>query len=239
MMKRLAFLVAMVLAGSCGSSGGTFVLVHFEPGNIAPTGIKEVDLQLDLNGVAATVQVKDGDKDLVFPSSKALTINSGSGLLGVTAVAHNAAGAEASRGTSWVTIKRDDTTDISVTFGVINPKPGADLAHFASDVPGDTFDFGDVGSGAQRSKVVMVTNTGSKASAGNMSAMFSGTGAGSFNVGTTGPPNCQGNMQLAMGSSCQLQVNFMPTTTGAKAADLTVKADSGAMIVVHFTGNGV
>ncbi|HEX8083733.1 MAG TPA: choice-of-anchor D domain-containing protein [Solirubrobacteraceae bacterium] len=52
------------------------------------------------------------------------------------------------------------------------------------------------------------------------------------------PADCTGTTTLAAGETCKLRAEFDPTTTGAKAAALTVKSNA-ADVAVALTGTGV
>ena len=107
-------------------------------------------------------------------------------------------------------------TGTGATPGVVNLKP-------------PTIDFGQVQVGSKSNPLaVTAENTG-----GTASAISSLTTSGPFVVAS----NSCGTASLAANSDCQLQVQYVPTTTGPATGLLTMVDDAGTQ-TVQLTGTG-
>ena len=97
-----------------------------------------------------------------------------------------------------------------------------------------TKDFGTVSVGQQSpSLLISVTNAGTCASA-VLSTAIAGPDATTFIADNDG---CKGHA-LQPGLSCQIATHFAPTSSGAKAATLTVAGGPGELASVALTGTG-
>lgn len=96
-----------------------------------------------------------------------------------------------------------------------------------------TYDFGEWGVGATSSNYTFVfRNTGNQALSTADSQSITGTNSGDFNkVSTTCPAT------LAVGATCQIVVNFAPTSTGTRTANLNVNSGNGGTISLPLTGD--
>jgi DNA-binding beta-propeller fold protein YncE len=98
------------------------------------------------------------------------------------------------------------------------------------------FGFRDVDDGATATQLSTVTNTGTE-TVTVTGLTLSGDG-NQFTRLTGGASDCTATSVLEPGDTCAIRVRFDPTTTGAKAATLTVASNAPA-ITVSLTGTGI
>lgn len=88
-------------------------------------------------------------------------------------------------------------------------------------------------SNANQGNTGLLTSTLSGVQANQFSVLTTGCNAGSAGNGMVSTAN------LTPGGTCQLTVRFLPTTTGAKTATLTLTSANGLSVVATLTGTGV
>src|SRR5262249_61665680 len=118
-------------------SSGTFAVVTLEEIGSPTSPVHTVDLQLTLGGMSAQTTLRDtSGGDLTLPTDAALQIRSGSGSLGIVAIARDAAGAELGRGGASVDVASNKTSRGTVALDFSGGTRIPDLGGGGGDMPG-------------------------------------------------------------------------------------------------------
>jgi hypothetical protein len=217
MRAGFCIVAAAVLIGALSGCGpNTYVVLTFERGDSTPAGITELDVSARLALHTATTTFTRAGAEIVLPTTGALRIGSGSGLLLVQAVARDSAGNVLDSGAGSGTVTPSQRTDVTVKLGRLA-------------VDRLTVDFGTVAVGASGSETVVITNH-----AGDPIGPLTTTIDGEYAIGTDG---CA-NLTLQPGASCMVEVAFMPTDAGAHDGALAVAAGADDLAVALLTGVG-
>lgn len=237
--------LSLALIAGCTSGSGTYVLLTVESGPSTPAGVASIDLQLDLNGMPATGQLKPKSGELHFPTTASLEIRHGSGTLTITAVARDAQGTELDHGSVTTNVVDGKVNNVTLQLGLA---AGDDMAMAANDLGGgdlgtvtaalsidnNTHDYGTMLLNATQSASFRITNTGS-ATSGALTSALSGANASEFMISTD---SCMGSTLVA-GAFCDVAVQAKPTTAGTKAATLTVSGSPGGSVMATLSARAI
>ncbi len=242
-----ASVLAATSITSCGGADEkTFVLITLKKGNVPDLmAVKSVTLDLMLDTVTQPqIELLTPNGLPAEMTTASLEIVKGAGLLEVKAVARMAGGGSISMGTSYVNpVVRDKTNNVTVEFGIIEPKPNlidggtADLAMFVASVAG-THDFGTVVlNKMSMPTLITIRNTGTAKSGAITTSALSGSNPAAFAI--VGNDCRSKNMGLAVNETCTVTVQANPAGTAGQAiADLRVVAASGATVNVPLQVTG-
>jgi hypothetical protein len=125
-----------------------------------------------------------------------------------------------------------EETDLTEAQGSVTSA----MLHLAP-APGSAASFGSLVVGTSRVETYVVTNGGTRQSS---SRLFLSITSGDFSLVAPTTGDCvSGSTTLGPGRSCTVHVQFMPTTTGARSATLTVHAQVGGFANLALSGNGL
>ncbi len=245
-LAAVGVLGAVLVNGCGGADEKTFVLITLKKGNVPDlAAVKSVTLDLMLDTVSEPqVEILTPNGLPMELTTASLEIVRGSGLLEVKATARMANGGAISMGTSYVNpVVRDKTNNVTVEFGVTEPKPtpgpdgGVDLATFVASVAG-THDFGTVVLNKMSMPTrITIRNTGTAKSGAITMSALSGSNPAAFAI--VGNECRLKDMGLAVNETCTVTVQANPAGTAGQAiADLRVVASSGAVVNVPMQVTG-
>jgi hypothetical protein len=116
------------------------------------------------------------------------------------------------------------------------PDGGADqVSSGGLQVSPSSADFGSVPIGQASATVKIVVTNGGATATGSVAAVLSGPDAAQFAITSNA---CAGQL-LTTGSSCEIGVAMMPTSTGAKSASLGVTASPGGSVSATLGGTAI
>ncbi len=158
--------------------------------------------------------------------------------------------------TTTTTLAATETCDVRVRFDPTTTGAKAATLTIASNTPDhtvaltgtgtqteltrspDTLDFGslDIDDGPTAGQNTTVTNSGTQPV--TLSGLTLTGDDGEFERLTGDTGDCTTTTTLAAAETCDVRVRFDPTTTGAKAATLTIASDVVADLTVALTGTG-
>ncbi|MCC6995466.1 MAG: choice-of-anchor D domain-containing protein [Deltaproteobacteria bacterium] len=227
-----------LFAPACGDKGPGFLLVTVEPPTPAVASISKLDVSATIGGdtrSAPTLAPPRGAASFTLPASLALDFGDRSGVATVVVVARDSAGVELVRGSSMATVVAGDTHQVTVKLGTMMmlpdagvPDGGGNPAVLQITPTGAVHDFGTQTIGTFSADTMFtVANTGGTQTS-QLTVRKAGSNAGDFNIRTDG---CSG-MTLAVGASCNFNVQFLPASVGTGASG----ADKTATLEVLATG---
>jgi len=228
-VSRIALIVGLGLFLAACQPEGTYVVIEVDQVSVPPTPIVSVDLQLRLNDrTAQHVLVESDRRPLQFPTDVLLKIAKGTGSLDVSAVGRDAGDMPVLKGGGSVVVSANSVAHVKVKLGELGSTPGAVLA--AMPTAGD---FGKVVVGNMSADITFdITNSGTAAS-DPLGATISGPDAAMFHFTSM---DCVGKAVPA-GGGCKLGVQFSPTQSGARMAQIDVSGGGG--LTIRLGGEGI